>query len=289
MRSWGAALATVVLAAALGGCVGDRQTGEEENAHDAHAPDEVHQLTVWGVVTNDAFQPLARATVRAANGANATSNDTGGYELALSLAMGDALLLTASAPGHQATSARVTSHNESRMRVDFRLPAAPSDEPFEETVELGGNLACGVLAGAGHSHDPEGPPTTVEHDCGANDPNNRRTFTVDVGPRAHGLLLELQWDARTDLARQMEMGLTIGDVTAGWAAGFSVLRVALGAASLEPVADGGTVRIVVQVASMSEGEESDVALGAAFQQPFMLYATVFYGGEMDEDFTAVPE
>lgn len=295
MRSRASVLVAFIVAAmGLAGCIGgDGPSGEaakKASAHEDHqmVSPEAHRLTVWGLVTDDAFQPIPGASVKAVTGDNTTTNETGGFELTFAIDMGASLILTATADGHQAASARVESHNESRLRVDFRLAPEPSDEPFHDTLDFGGNLACGVLVGAGHSHDPEGPPTTVEEDCGANDPNNRRVFTIPLSAGPQGLLLELAWEATTELARQMEMGLTIGDVTSGWASGPNVLRVALGAESLEPIEEGGEVTVVVQVASFSEGEESEAALGFAFQQPFTLYATTFYGGAMDDDFTAVP-
>lgn len=261
----------LVALALLAGCTGTG--GEEEGA----LSEAVSQLTgpseeelartpgvLQGIVHTPGLTPIFAARVTEVRlGLNATT-DVAGFFRMPGLVTGEHLL-TITAEGHTTRSITVNARNGTTMEVNVSLEPAPPSEPYVETRELQGFLACATLV-AGEARD-----------CASADPNHRDIFEFELSDEGKLVVLELVWDvASTPTATHMTLTVeTVGygaqDLDLGNATGSGYARIVVPQEVMEKYySEGGLMRASVSLA------QGDTPAAAAVQADFVVYATVFY-------------
>lgn len=281
MRAPFALLLALALAA---GCTGEGGDAQEGGA----LTEAVSQLTgpsdeelartpgvLQGIVHSSALEPIAGASVAEARlGFNATTDAAGYFQLP-GLVSGEHLL-TVTAAGFATRSVTVNARNGTTLDVNISLEPAPPLEPYVETRELAGFLACAALV------QGERP------DCAAADPNHRDSFEFELSDDGKLAVIELVWDASSTPAGS-EMNLlaeTVGygaqDVELGNATGAGYARVVVPQLVMEKYyPEGGLMRALVSLAT----GDAPVALSA--QTEFTVYVSVFYHEAGSDAFSVV--
>lgn len=284
----------VALAVLLAGCVNDAFSplgGERPAAQDAPAdlppgelPDRSTPGQLKGVVTSEALVPLrgANVTLLSLNRTILTGED-GAFHFA-GLPNGRTLVY-AQAAGHFGKTQAATIRNGTVVTLDFRLTPLPVVEPYHESVELAGLIACDGVA--------IGPTGKQEVHCGSADPNDKRVLEMEIGPKAKSIIVEVVWTPVVPTAKALRFRLeTVGfgasDAVLANATGPSVLRLEIASPSLEKYyPGGGTVRVVADPAPSIAGEESGTDAGFAAQQTFTVYLTTFYHAPAEPGFSVL--
>jgi len=236
--------------------------------------------TLHGWVRDAALHPVPGAEVGLVHAANgtpgpATVTDADGHYAFGDVPDGD-LLLHASAVGYGSSSLALTPVPGAPHLRNLTLQREPAPRP-PEVLRFQGFIDCSGFVAAGHGHgggDPEGEDTVS---CSAG--GDAHVWDLELPPDVAGLLLEIAWDPGTQLAENLLVLVHhVDDGTEdviGFGEGPSVLRVGIARLVLEDrYAAGGLLRVDVQIGGGPDQE--DVAAGLAFQQPFDVYASLFY-------------
>lgn len=274
-------LASVALALLLTGCINDAYQplgGADPAPADVEVkPGELADRStpgqVKGIVTSLALEPLsgANVTLLSLNRTALTGAD-GGY-LFKDLPNGRALVHASNA-GYFSKTQSATIRNGTIVTLDFRLEPVPLVEPYHESVEFAGLVACDAVVQDGTSE--------TAHHCGAADPNDKRVFETDIKAGAETLVVEIRWEAGTPAARHLRaivetVGFGAADAVLANTTGPSVLRLEVPPSSLAKYyPGGGPVRIVVGPGVSLADEESTINAGLAAQQQFTVFLTAFY-------------
>lgn len=270
--------AALLLAVALlaAGCVGkDEPSALDAAVAKVTGPSEEELRatpgSIQGLVLTPDVAPIPGATVTLLRENRSTTSDARGFFRFEGLANGG-YLLTAEAEGYTSRTVQASATNGTVYELNLTLAPAPRLEPFTETRELNGFLACGVEA--------DGPAGRQSVPCSSADPNHRDAFEVDLLPDARGLVLELVWDPEANpgaaalrlVVETVGYGAqdeTLGDVVGS--AGYA--RVEVPAALLAKYyPEGGRYRALVTL-------EPATPAAFAFQAPFTLYASAFHHGD----------
>jgi len=264
------ALALLLALGLLAGCVGkEADAGPVSGALSQLAGPSEEELartpgSLQGIVHTPALTPIFGARVADPRLGLAATTDTAGFFRLDGLATGEHLLVV-TAEGYLTRSVLVQARNGTTLELNVSLEPAPRLEPYVETRELHGFLACALLV------------ADDARDCASADPNHRDVFELDLGAGAKGVVLELAWDeASTPAARSMALlAETVGygaqDVALGSAAGRGYARVEVPVAVLEKYyPEGGVMRALVALA------EGDAPASAALQARFVVYVSAFY-------------
>lgn len=277
------ALALALALALVAGC-----TGPGEGTEDPSLAEAVSQLrgpteeelartpgVLQGIVHTRGLAPIFAARVVEERLEIAATTDATGFFRMEGLVTGKHLLSIA-AEGYLTRSITVDTRNGTTVEVNVSLEPAPPDEPFLETRELHGFLACAALV-AGEAHD-----------CASADPNHRDIFEFELMDDAKLVVLELVWDeASSPAASAMRLAVeTVGygaqDLDLGNATGSGYARVVVPQPVMEKYyAEGGLMRATV---SLAEGE---APVSAAAQASFAVYVSVFYHEAGDAAFSIV--
>lgn len=261
----------------MAGCVGREEAPAPlEQAASAvlgPSPEELARTpgSIAGLVTSDNLQPVAGALVTLVREERSTTTDAAGLFRLEGLATGEHLLQV-SAEGHAPRSVTALARNGTVTDLNVTLQRVAPPEPFAQTHEFGGLLACGLRV--------EAPVGTQERDCASADPNHRDVFEFPLLEDGREVVLELAWDAETNPgARRLRLSAeTVGygaeDLDLGNVTGEGYARLAVPLAVMEKFyPEGGLMR--ARVALAADGE---APVGAALQQTFTLYVTAFYHG-----------
>lgn len=227
-----------------------------------------------GFVFDAALRPLSGATVDvvAAN-ASAPTDADGRYRFQ-QIPRDTALLVTVTLEGYITASKSVSVPADAGLRLNFTLEAVPIDEPYLEVLKFEGFLPCQVRIG-----QDDGGSTT---ECGAVLGQERLdVWEFSVGPGVAGIVVEVAWEPSTAAATILNATVeTVGygdaDTILAQVEGPSVLRAQVAEAYASRFyPEGGIVRLTVSIGSDAD-EEAGTSAGAAVDQDFQAFATVFY-------------
>ncbi|MDX1611037.1 MAG: carboxypeptidase-like regulatory domain-containing protein [Candidatus Thermoplasmatota archaeon] len=285
------ALALLVLLAALAGCVG-QETADPVAAQNttipetAPPPEPAQEGDIVGAVTDLSQVPVPGAEVfllRNQDLGTVAAQD-GTYTLE-DVPAGEHLI-RAEAEGMRGETFLIKVKSGQTTLLDISLEHLPSEEPFHETRELAGLIGCSFTVGQGHDNHQDLPCIRV-------DPNARTVFNLEPGPQPERILLELVWEANTEMAEALSMdaqtiGTGVQDVTLGEAHGSSVLRLDIPAEKLERhfIEPGKKYRVNVS-ATPHMGDDHAAMVGGAIEQEFTLLVTTFYFDPGDPSFSAL--
>lgn len=272
-----AALGLVLLAPLLlAGCASDEP---------AVALETLSLGTITGTVTDGSLKPLAGAEVRL-DGANETTRTDEAGSFSLRATPGEYLVL-ASLDGYRGGALRASPGPGETARLAFVLAPIPTQTPEVVVAEQHGLLSCGAtVVVAEEEHDAA---------CGGSDPNarSRVAFPVDATDGLMGAVVEVEWDAHTELAGWFDVTVTTGEGDAatflGASEGDGRVTISIPGRVLEGAVRAGSV-LAVEVAptgSMTD-EEAGIDAGAVFQQPFVVYLSLFYHQVQPTGYTVVP-
>ena len=274
----------LVLLAALAltaGCVGEDGADEPVPAAiDAIVGPSEEELartpgSLVGLVHSSALDPIVGASVtEPRSGRNATTDAAGVFRLD-GLASGEHLLVVEAA-GWLTKSVKVQARNGTTLEVDIALDPAPSTEPFVETRELQGFLACAIVV--------QGEPS----DCASADPNHRDVFEFELKGAGKLVVLELVYDASEAPAGSAmtlsaeTVGYGAQDIDLGNATGEGYARIVVPTAVLEKYyPEGGLMRARVAL------DPSSAPVVASAQLEFTVYVSTFYHEAGPEGYTVV--
>lgn len=271
----------VALGVLAAGCVGTEEAPALEAATDLVTGPSAEEIArtpgvLQGLVLTPSLAPIAGARVAFLRQGGAATTDASGF-FRLEGATTGQHLLAVSADGYTNRTVLANARNGTIMEVNVTLVPAPSRDPYQETRELQGFLACGVLV---PGHDGL--------DCASADPNHRDVFEFDVAPHGKQVVLELVWSvednpgARTLRLSAETVGYGAEDIDLGNATGEGHVRVAVAREVMEKFyPEGGLLR--ARVALTAEGTPP---VGLAAQTRFTLYVTTFYHEPGPADYAA---
>lgn len=289
-RAW-TLIGLLLLSSVLAGCLGDEDptgTGDTDAAAGegadgnatAYEPGTKEFPMVYGHVTDVSRNPLAGARVTVQTlGLTVVTNETGYYQFE-SLEPETPQTLIANASGFKRKALQVVPVAEAQVQLDFALDEIPDQTPYATEFPRVGFIACGFNVAAGHDHGKDG--NTVREDCAPNDPNNKPTLDFEIPAGAMGVVVDIRWEAKTDLAEFLMAELeTVGfgeqDRHLGYAIGPSTMTLTL---SHDAVAKffhggGGVLRLTMS-AHPEDDDEQAAGASFVFQQDFETLVTVFF-------------
>ena len=249
---------------------------------------EVVVRSVDGWVLDHLLQPLDGATVRLVGGQVEATVDAGGH---WSMDLPDLAGYTfeARAAGHEAQSRTLVFESEGQhKRLNFSLSPEASREKQVQVHQFDGFIECSAFASAEHSHGGSGRPEGENPlDCGTY-ATTQSVWSVDVPPGADGMVLEIVWRADTPLADNLLV--IVDQVVDGrldflaFNEGSSPLKVPIPALAVEDrFAEGGVLQVDVQIGGGPDRE--DVAVGAAIQQRFQGFTSIFFNHRPEADYS----
>ena len=241
-----------------------------------------------GWVLDHILRPLEGATVRLVGVQAEAAVDEGGY-WRMDLPDLAGYTFAARAEGHLGQSRTLVFESEGQhKRLNFSLSPEVSREKRVQVHQFDGFIECSAFASAEHSHGGSGRPEGENPlDCGTY-ATTESVWTVDVPPGADGMVLEIVWQPDTPLAENL---LVIVDqvVDGGldflaFNEGSSPLKVPIPALAVEDrFAEGGVLHVDVQIGGGPDRE--DVAAGAAIQQRFQGFTSIFFNHRPDADYS----
>lgn len=283
MRAWASAALPVVLllAAALAGCF-DGEDPEPAANPSATTPVTKEPLLTGRVLTAD-YLPIPNATVRLQNPAQETTTGPDGAYAFHDVPPGERIV-TAGASGYDHLSQRVVLSLGSTAELDFLLEASGADLAYNETIPWDGFVSCMAAYGPN--------PEDADHmDCGGWDDTDDRARTFKIEPAARHVIVEMDWEETTHLSEHMMVLLSNPDTQTplGQGAGAAPVKIVIPVdATVRNFDAGGPLHVEVRPAPSLTGPEAGIDGGAAIQQPFSVYVTVFYHQPAPAEFTATP-
>lgn len=259
-----AAVLALLVAPLLAGCASDEPAVSLET---------LSLGIIAGTVTDAALTPLEGAVVRI-DGANESATTDASGAFALRVPPGEYLVL-ASYDAHRGGALRAAPGPGETARLAFTLAALPTERPEVVVAEQHGLISCGATVGLA---DQE-----TDAACGGSDPNQRTSlrFGIDATHGLSGAVIEVAWEPSTEAAGRLRVLVSTGEGEAATllaaSEGDGHVLISLPARVLEgALAPGATLDIQVAPTGSLTDEEAGIDAGAAFQQPFAAYLSMFY-------------
>lgn len=276
MRELGSFVAATLLAAALSGCA---DQGGPANASptvsDPYALPEGVTNVLQGQVRAEDLAPLGNATVAVISlQINQTTDEAGAFRFE-NLEPRD-YLVTVTKDGYRTKTQRAIIEDGKIYELNFTLEVKPNVTPYSEVLSFKGRISCQVAyASNPDQHD--------EVDCGAADPvNNHPTEEFFFQPGGAQLVVEAFWTPAQRGAERLRMSVeSVGfghqDIVFGEVVGPTGLKLPISQSLMgKYYPQGGTVRVTMTAAPGLLGQPESYDAGAAVQQDFELWVTVFY-------------
>lgn len=269
---WGALLVLVLAVAA--GCTAPPPPPEGLPVDD----DGKALPTVEGFVVDEAIRPLAGVVVRIlGEEANGTTDEEGHYAIRRPTQQAEAVLVSAFATGYRPLSKQMQASRFTPARIDFQLEPDAALVPRVETLQFRGTLSCQVRTPLAWPVCT--PPDISIGGSGITPAPREMTWALDTARGLAGAVVQVDWEAETPLAEQME-AILWGPVAGGERAtgrglanvtGTSPLRLEIDEATARGLSDWTAVWLEVRVP-----EQGSLQVGLAIQQRIDAYATLFY-------------
>lgn len=301
-------IALLLLAAGLAGCVGgdgdepEPGQGGDDASNESQAASRLG-MDLFGWVVDASFDPVASVNLTVVGApVNATSDEQGFYAFEL-LPRQENLVIIAQHERFETQSKRVLLPDEGSIRLNYTLEPRPTKTAYHEVLDFEGLLACQAVvvqdeghlaqreaahlfAGMGLAGHPMEPASADEDrykvDCGTADSNNADQWEFSIGRDVQGVVVEVNWEAETDLSQHFRLTLE----TAGHGGDDAILAQVIGPNVLlaqvnnhqanRYYGDGGIVRATVEVDPNVHDQETGVGAALAYQQDFTIHASVFY-------------
>lgn len=282
-------LAALVAAVVLAGCAGGGGGPEAQPLGDVDDVDATATTGgIHGFVVDQKIVPIKGATVTVTPGDKSTTTDAGGSFVISGLEPGT-YFVKASHPLYetQQQSAEVIAGERDPKDLKFQLVRTISQDPYYVTLKYDGYIVCSVnTAGALSEECGEGagvpcqvPPPYGCHRLGGQDNNNIQfDFQADAG--AKSIVFETVWEPTSEAGNELYVPVGtnwVCDPGCSWDGvtelkGSSPLYGQIGAEQIEKskIGPGTNVTMFVWAGSF------DDPAGAALNQPFTHFATVFY-------------
>lgn len=269
-------LATLLLSLAIAGCGGK----------DAAPEPEPTETRIEGHVLDPAFQGVL-ATVNIGQTYQTTTPE--GF-FAFNVTPGEHTIQV------QAADMRPASRTVTAIAgqtVEVRIPVIPNpfQAPYRDLHKFEGFLECSFFVAVGHSHGSGGPPEGENPtDCGTYTTTNNH-WATPVQSEATSIVVEVAWNAQTQLS-QFLLLLVYQEMPNGtleflaFAEGASPLKAQVPTfEATQRFQEGGRIVATVEIGGDPNGE--DVALGAAVEQDFEAFTSLFYGNVPLPDYSAL--
>lgn len=259
-----------VLAMVLAGCSGGKG-GDGGNGGGGPSPGDVPML--HGYIVDLAIRPLEGVTVKVLDSNVSVLSDVGGYYGFDDLPTEQFLVLVATKEGYIPQSKQVTLVPDVPVRLNFSLEVEPITAPYWHTLPYEGMVGCQIAT--------VGPTGHNNVDCN-NGLEQRTRWDFAVEANLAGAVVEIYWDARTEVGKSLSMRLEtleLGqlNVELGNITGESPLRITVPpSAAQKYYPQGGLMRLTVQAASDAEQNEAGIGESIVFQQGFQAFTSVFY-------------
>ncbi len=230
-----------------------------------------------GIVVNALLQPIPGATVRVLGGEPhaAPVHEDGRYAIHANWTLGEHIVVF-EAPGYESATRTFTAHAQSQ-HISFNVTLAKIPLGGLDTQSYRGLISCAAIVQVGHDHG-SGDPEEDRHvacEVAGRDVNE---FQLRPQPDVQDLLLELFWDANSDLSKRMTLVLRneTGAVV-GFDEGTSPLRVFFGRSQITNLFADGQIATIQVLPGVSEDAPADLFVGVHIEQPFELFATTGHG------------
>lgn len=274
--AWRSNATVLAVAAALGlallaGCTGHGGSGPSA----APAAGTKERPALSGFVVDAALHPMpgANLTIAALNAT--TRSDGNGHYAFTALPSDQVMVVTATLESFRVQSRAVSIPKGSAVVLNFTLEAVPVLKPSMDVQKGPGFLSCQVTTTVDQSDrsvDCGGPGLGVSQD----------SWSFNVGPNLRGVVIETVWNATTPGSQFLNVTVTtegLGDQQAvlSQVQGVSILRAEVNQSQAKKYYDqGGSIRVVVAVATDAADQELPSSAALALQQSYVTYATSFY-------------
>lgn len=273
-------LVVLALAVASSGCLGGAKKAQPASTDEASNGAATNSLSGF-VFTTDEL-PVAEALVRVEGvEGGRTTNAEGGYRF-VNLPPGEHTLRVEKA-GYRPGEERATVQDGYATVVNVTLEEAPP-ESFHETEPFNGLVSCHATVG-------DDPDTGMTQDCSTADPNAKSSNEFTIREGAAQVQIEFFWTQTTAAARNLTVRVETVDLGALNIAFAhypisSGTKVTIGEANMDKYfPKGGKLRVSLYSASSLRMEPVPAGAGLAFQQPFEVDFTIFYGEPGPSDFS----
>ena len=270
----------VVAATLMAGCGKPQATAPLDKVEEALK--ETSGKVLHGRVLTDEVLPLPEAKVELLDDElNVTTDPEGGYIVA-GLESRDYLVKVTS-PGYYPEVQRAAMMLGRDFQLDFYLVKMPTGDPQRSTQVFNAFLSCQLVVVTDF-------PGTMRQDCGAADPNNKRSTTFVFNKHSSGFIVELFWDPTTACASTLDFGLYLVLETGLHALHESTIRpgekIHIPPAYFAPKETlGGDVRMNLNGDRCDIGTGPGLGAGAVVQQSVDVFFTAFYFETIPPEFT----
>lgn len=259
----------LLTALALAGCTDD---GEPQETPDKEQAIEETFPPLHGWVFDQALRPMEGVTVQLLDSNATLVTDGEGYYGFDQVKRNEPLVLVANVDGYEPNSRQVTVPADASVRLNFTMVPVPVKQASSEVLDFNGFIACQATVVA--SEDVQ------QYDCGGG--QDQDVWTFSSGPDLAGAVIEIAWTAGNPAADSFHAiveTIGLGDFNAILAEGVgtSVLRLQIPQAVAEKYyTAGGQMRLTVSVEPNVDEEEAGTGAGAAINQEFQAFASLFY-------------
>lgn len=237
--------------------------------------------TVEGVVVDEAIRPVANATVRLLGTTLETRTDGDGhYALTRSTPRAEAALVTALAAGYLARTQQTQLSGVTSTTMNFVLEADAATVAHQEVLKQTDVLECQTRTALVPSTQPTQCAVEVPIHTG-DPPPPPNIWVINPTPGFAGAVLELHWEARTELSRHLHV-LVRGPVAGGFQGDTGeVLAEVTGPSPLRLEVPEATARALPRWTALHlevalPDSQGPAPASWAYDQVYDAYATLFY-------------